>query len=129
MRKCPALGQAWRTGRVSWMKAHALVPVVALGDADVPAWIAHAARVTVRRLEEDVFGKTADRILTSSYFDLESSRADAFRAELRQLVETARSGDRDAPLEFMRMLSGRVKKAGRKRKPVREQPPKRRKGR
>ncbi len=44
-------------------------------------------------------------MLTSSYFDLESTRAAAFRAHLRKLVELARGDDPEAPLEFMRALA------------------------
>jgi len=54
-RRCPELASAWRSGRLSWMRAHELVPVVALaGGADAGAWIAWAQRVTVRRLREDI---------------------------------------------------------------------------
>ena len=74
-----------------------------------------------RKLSEDVFGRTADRVLTSSYFDLESSRADAFRAELRKLVELARGGDRQAPLRFMVALaSGDPRAEVPRRKPILE---------
>jgi hypothetical protein len=58
-----------------------------------------------RRLREDVFGLPSDRVLTSSYFDLDSTRASAFRAHLRKLVELARSGDPEASLEFMQALA------------------------
>lgn len=84
-------------------------------DIDAPG----VGAMRARRLREDVFGKTADRILTSSYFDLESSRADAFRAGLRKLVDHARAGDADAPLDFLRMLSGKPAKKIR-RKPLRK---------
>lgn len=53
---CPALRAAYRDGRLSWVQAHALVPLV-VADETVPwreGWITHAQRVSVRRLEEDV---------------------------------------------------------------------------
>jgi len=53
---CPAFGSAWREGRLSWVQAQMLVAIVVL-DESLPwraAWIAHAERVSVRRLEEDV---------------------------------------------------------------------------
>jgi hypothetical protein len=54
-RSCPALASAWRTGQLSWMKVHELVAVVVLADAGhARAWIEWAARVTVRRLRNDV---------------------------------------------------------------------------
>ncbi len=53
---CPALRAAWREGRLSWVQAQTLIPLLVL-DAAFPrrrAWIDHAARVSVRRLAEDV---------------------------------------------------------------------------
>jgi len=53
---CPELRDAYRSGRLSWVKAHCLLPLLLL---DIPGewrpiWVAWAERVTVRRLEEDV---------------------------------------------------------------------------
>jgi hypothetical protein len=55
-RRSAALRRAWRSGALSWSKAQGLVAVVlAEGSAPwVPAWLARAAEVTVRRLEDDV---------------------------------------------------------------------------
>jgi len=52
----PALGQAYRDGRLSWVQAHALIPVllIAHGRTDSDAWIAWATQVSVRRLRDDV---------------------------------------------------------------------------
>jgi hypothetical protein len=52
----PVLGGAWREGRLTGSKAHALVPLVlAQGSEPFHApWIERAAEVTVRRLEDDV---------------------------------------------------------------------------
>jgi len=54
--RCPALREAFRDGRLSWVQAHALVGLLALPEAaPLPgAWVAWAERVTVRRLHEDV---------------------------------------------------------------------------
>lgn len=50
------LRDAWQSGRLSWSQAQALVAIVRLPGAErfVPAWIEHATRVTVRRLEDDI---------------------------------------------------------------------------
>jgi hypothetical protein len=53
---CPELRDAYRGGRLSWVKAHLLLPLLLL---DIPGewrplWVAWAGRVTVRRLEEDI---------------------------------------------------------------------------
>jgi hypothetical protein len=53
---CPELRQAYRDGRLSWVKAHCLLPLLLLDleGAWRPAWVAWAERVTIRRLEADV---------------------------------------------------------------------------
>jgi hypothetical protein len=53
---CPELRHAYRSGRLSWVRAQCLAPLLLL---DLPGdwrdiWVAWAARVTVRRLEQDV---------------------------------------------------------------------------
>ena len=60
-RRAPALVHAFGAGRLSWVRAHALVPLIAASSASIQgasdwqvAWIDWAQRVTVRRLEEDV---------------------------------------------------------------------------
>ena len=53
---CPELHDAYRSGRLSWVKARCLLPLLGL-DIDGewrPAWVAWAEGVTVRRLEADV---------------------------------------------------------------------------
>jgi len=70
-------------------------------DPDAPG----VGAVRARRLREDVFGNTADQVLRSSYFELESSRSDVFRSELRLLAGQARAGNSDAALQFMRRLA------------------------
>lgn len=62
--RCPALLRAYRDGRLSWVQAQVLLPIL-LGPgatefasdlaADFAAqWVVHAAHVSVRRLEDDV---------------------------------------------------------------------------
>ena len=53
---CPELRAAFRGGALSWVQAHALVPILELEHSQPwrAAWVAHAAAVSVRRLEEDV---------------------------------------------------------------------------
>jgi hypothetical protein len=52
----PALAEAYREGRVSWVQAHALVPVLLIGRgrAASDAWIRWAQQVSFRRLQADV---------------------------------------------------------------------------
>lgn len=56
------------------------------------------------RYEEDVFGRTADGVLTSSYFNLASSRPERFQQELRRLADAASMMD-EAAVEFIRKLA------------------------
>jgi len=53
---CPELRRAYRAGRVSWVKAQCLAPLLLLDIEGEwrPAWVAWAQRVTVRRLAQDV---------------------------------------------------------------------------
>jgi hypothetical protein len=54
--RVPALRRAYREGSLSWVKAHALIPVLVLGASPEAGarWVAWAGRVSVRRLEADV---------------------------------------------------------------------------
>jgi len=51
-RSCPLLGEAWREGRVPWLAARILAPVVS--TAHGKAWIERAQIVTLRRLEAEI---------------------------------------------------------------------------
>ncbi len=64
--RSPALAEAWRSGRLSWSRAQALVPLVLAPGSERfhAAWLARAAEVTARRLEDDV-----DFALASGAFD------------------------------------------------------------
>lgn len=53
-RRARLLREAYRDGRLSWVQAHALVPVLAIAAAHQHSWIEWASLVTVRRLQEDV---------------------------------------------------------------------------
>ncbi len=52
----PPLREAYRAGRLSWAQAQQLVPLVKREDAEAwrAAWVAHAERVSVRRLGDEV---------------------------------------------------------------------------
>ena len=55
-RRCRALAAAYRKGELSSVQAEVLVPLVLVdaGDRFGAGWVAHARRVTVRRLRDDV---------------------------------------------------------------------------
>jgi hypothetical protein len=54
--RSPELRAAFSSGRLSWVQADALIPVLALDHAEPwrAAWVTHAETISVRRLEEDV---------------------------------------------------------------------------
>ncbi len=62
---CPELRRAFREGRISWVQAHALLPVLVPEHAERfrARWIAHAQRVSVRRLQDDVAAALASGVL------------------------------------------------------------------
>jgi hypothetical protein len=53
---CPELRAAFRAGALSWVQAQALIPVLRIEGSRCwhAAWVEHARRVSVRRLEADV---------------------------------------------------------------------------
>ena len=79
------LRAAFASGRLSWVQAHALIPVLALEHAERwrAAWVAHAEAISVRRLEEDVEralvtgdldpGSLSDNLQTGAHPTVENS--------------------------------------------------------
>ena len=62
----PALGEAWRSGRITPSQSQVLVPLMLAAGSEPfhSAWVERAAEVTVRRLEDDV-----EHALASGAFD------------------------------------------------------------
>ncbi|HEX8819917.1 MAG TPA: AAA family ATPase, partial [Archangium sp.] len=60
----------------------------------------------VVRPGEELYGLSADQILTSPSFGLESSRDERFFDRLKDVAEKAREGGADEALRFMRMVAG-----------------------
>ncbi|MFN7587785.1 MAG: AAA family ATPase [Planctomycetota bacterium] len=52
----------------------------------------------------EVFGLSADQILTSEYFGLKSTRQEGFAAAVAEVAKQARSGDPGKAQQFLRML-------------------------
>jgi hypothetical protein len=73
-------------------------------DPDLPG---EGATKASRLTTEDVYGRTADQVLESSYFGLPSTRSEPFWEELRAVAGRAQTkqGGREAALEFMRRLA------------------------
>lgn len=64
--------------------------------------------VSPQRYKERIFGLSADQILTSSYFNLLTTRAPQAEKEIRALAHQAGQGDEGASLEALRRLSGSI---------------------
>lgn len=62
---------------------------------------------TVRRGTEALIGRSANEILLSSYFGLDSTRSGPVAEEITKLLRQATDGDQDAALKAMRLLAGR----------------------
>lgn len=62
-------------------------------------------RIVVELPGEEVYGRSADQILTSSTFGLESTRDPEFVVRLRAVSERAKEGDIEASLQLIDMLS------------------------
>ena len=59
----------------------------------------------VRQLEENVFGRSAEEVLLSSYFDLHTTRAPDFEDELHEIAKRAWKGDKQAAVEYLKRLT------------------------
>ena len=59
----------------------------------------------IKRLPEDVEGKSAEQILLSPYFGLESTRAAPAAIQLDDLARRATSGDTKAALKYLKVMS------------------------
>ena len=67
-----------------------------LDDAGIP---------TVRQIDENVFGRSAEQLLLSSYFGLTTTRAEGFHAEAVELFEEAAKGSSDAAIAYLERLT------------------------
>jgi hypothetical protein len=64
---------------------------------------------TLKQLEERVYGLSAEQLLLSSYFGLQTTRPESFEDESQSLFEEAAQGDSAAALRFLERLSGPLK--------------------
>lgn len=59
----------------------------------------------IKRLPETVQGKSSDQILLSPYFGLDSTRSGPTAEALSDLAKRAESGDSDAALDYLKIMS------------------------
>jgi hypothetical protein len=60
---------------------------------------------TIKQLEERVYGRSAEQLLLSSYFGLQTTRPDAFQDEAQELFSKAAGGDSAAALSYLDRLT------------------------
>jgi predicted ATP-binding protein involved in virulence len=83
-------------------------PIVAGSVSSQNLWIAKTAEdgsSILERPHAEIYGLSADQILTSDIFGLQSTRADGFLKELDELEQKAISGDEDAAIALMRGMA------------------------
>jgi hypothetical protein len=83
-------------------------PIVAGSVSSQNLWIAKTTKdgsSILERPHAEIYGLSADQILTSDIFGLQSTRAEGFLKELEKLEQKAIRGDADAALELMRGMA------------------------
>jgi hypothetical protein len=74
---------------------------------------------TIKQIEENVYGRSPEQLLLSSYFGLQSTRPESFQDESQVLFDKAASGDSEAALTYLKRMAEPVtqpKKPARSRK-------------
>ncbi len=69
---------------------------------------------SVGQIDERIYGKNAEQVLLSSYFNLKTTRAPGMENELREISRRAWKGDPDAAVQFLKKLSGTAEDAARR---------------
>ena len=97
---------------------HSPLVVGSLEAANLFVLAEEEGATVIRKLPERVHGRSAEQILLSPYFGLESTRAPDVAQSLQALSRAAVSGDAEASLEYLRLLSGGMSAAGVKALPA-----------
>ena len=66
---------------------------------------------TIKQLDEKVFGRSAEQLLLSSYFGLDSTRPSTFQDYARALFRRAADGDSEAALAYLDSLTAPAEQA------------------
>lgn len=83
-------------------------PIVASSVEAMNAFVMEPASdgsAKVVQYDENIYGKTSEQVLLSSYFGLSTSRPESFIRELEPESEKALHGDHEAALQMMRKLT------------------------
>ncbi|WP_186002780.1 AAA family ATPase [Mycobacterium sp. KBS0706] len=67
--------------------------------------VAEDGTATLKQLEERVYGRSAEQLLLSSYFGLQTTRPESFQDKAQELFEKAAEGDSNAALRYLERLT------------------------
>ena len=67
--------------------------------------VAEDGTATIKQLDEKVYGRSAEQLLLSSYFGLETTRPATFQDQARVLFRRAAEGDPEAALAYLESLT------------------------
>lgn len=84
---------------------HSPLVVGSLQAQNLFSLVEEAGATVVRRLPEKVHGRSAEQILLSPYFGLDSTRAEPAADQLQSLAQAAVEGDRTASMKYLRLLA------------------------
>jgi AAA domain, putative AbiEii toxin, Type IV TA system len=66
----------------------------------------------IEQIDEQVHGQSAEQVLLSSYFGMDTTRAESFQDEASKLFARAAQGDKSAALSYLKRLTGDGKPGG-----------------
>jgi energy-coupling factor transporter ATP-binding protein EcfA2 len=64
---------------------------------------------TIKQIEEKIYGRSAEQLLLSSYFGLDTTRPESFEQSAETLFEKAAKGDNEAALTFLKEITAPAK--------------------
>ena len=68
--------------------------------------VAQNGTATLKQIDELVYGRSAEQLLLSSYFGLQTTRPESFQEEARTLFQRAAEGQAEAALSYLDRLTG-----------------------
>lgn len=85
---------------------HSPLVVGSLQAENLYSLVEEEGATVIKRLPEQVQGRSSEQILLSPYFGLPSTRAEPVSDKLQALAQAAVGGDAHASMQYLRLLSG-----------------------
>ena len=89
---------------------HSPLVVGSLQAENLYSLVEEEGATVIKRLPEQVQGRSSEQILLSPYFGLPSTRAEPVSDKLQALAQAAVGGDAHASMQYLRLLSGGMKR-------------------